>query len=373
MKDVIIMQRVDWVFNNIFGTSNHLSRPFSYKQDEIVEYTLQILKQKYAETNNDLRAPKITTIKFERSDVFSDCDGDRVFNMEYSPKDECLKIQYRVDNDDIDIFKERLNLAESMAFLVLRFTPWYCNEVDKFFDRKPSFVEFNKKEDFLYFAKKILLLYAKTPSGAIVRGDNGLESEDKIIKKISEIYPDVGMTENDSELNRIFDSVFSNKDGANPYFRCETRIIEDFIKDKLGVGKYTILYSERDGWTTPRGNMDYFPTHAFITYTSTKNLLAFECKKNWDADGMKLNNLVSIIIGHELGHLLLRIFGISKNETMAFRFARLLLEMRELNYSEKRKNDDSYKKARNKWEKYIKTTLMVMGYDEKMMKDIYQQ
>ncbi|MDR2600650.1 MAG: hypothetical protein LBC73_10315 [Oscillospiraceae bacterium] len=352
------MKSIRDIFDEIFYYPDQITMPLAYIRRKVIEYVYKSLPKKEF------------VVKFESS--ISMIPEGKSFTGDYSTSKKELRLYYRTEDVEYK-FKERMNFAEAIAFLVLRVVPYQLGE------RK--YDELNS-DDLFYFASKLLRYYASMNNGAILRGNYGLGSEEEVKTNIIKYYGEINEPSDNKEIiDNVFDELFEDDDNAyeeNRCFRCETRIIKDYLSVvDLHKREAKIHIKETDGYAHPKGDLHCAKDSSrYVIWHTDEATLSNIRVKNWYGEDISPINAISIIIAHELGHLVLH-RRLSKEkraqgncEIEAFKWARYMLEAREYRYNEGH-IDSKYTKACKKWKEYITLLLDAMGYDKKSINEIY--
>lgn len=353
------MDKTQERFDEIFYSPNQITMPFAYIRRKVEKYVCDSLSEQAFD------------VKFESS---VDMVAERVAYTTYSSKTRKeLCLYYKAEKFEHK-FRERMNFAEAIAFLVLCVVPYQLG------DEKNIFTS----DDLFYFATKILIHYTAMDNGALLRGNYGLKSKEEVIHNIEKYYPGVSEPSSDkiSIINSVFEKLFvdaDNKKYEEPIcFRCETRIINEYLHAvDLHKEKIKIFIKETDGYGSPRGELRCAKHEdRYIIWHTDVNSMSLYSEREWIGSKITPLNAISVIIAHELGHLALHRHlpederKHDSREIAAFQWARCMLETREYRYNEGRV-DDLFDDACKTWKEYITLLLDAMGYDKSFISEIY--
>ncbi|MDR2568874.1 MAG: ImmA/IrrE family metallo-endopeptidase [Oscillospiraceae bacterium] len=283
-------------------------------------------------------------------------------------------------NDDLalffvkseDRFDERLAIAESLASIVFDFVPINISNILREDDNAV-----------IFFAQKLLELYAKMDNGAILRQKYTLpveKVEERIMTRRQNYDSNSLSEEQKNSIKAILCNIFNgypNINNDDAVLNCEIKTITDYIQRKWrkalndkSIELNIRVNNKGHGFTSPGGKLfcsKNFCDILHVSFSELENILNNTHRKD---DALKI---LRLIIAHEFGHIVCHykymVFGFFPDEDThtpeiereATYFARLLLERREFLYN--RKKDADYDDACMEWKKLIRFVYKDKGDD----------
>jgi Zn-dependent peptidase ImmA (M78 family) len=261
-------------------------------------------------------------------------------------------------------FEKRLAIAEALGLFVLRYMPLM-------YRIKCGFNPSESQNECIYFAQRLLEIYASLNNGSILRNGitpNAVEvySEIKRLNLRPNYIEKPLSEERKKHINNIIDKIFIDNPVAEiSPLSCEKQIIKDYItrKERLTSEKkerYNVEIEPALGFYNPRGriygsyNKETFDAGCYILHTPVGYLKTIQNIKE------KAQSVARLLVAHEIGHAICHykygdVFSYtdeklreSELEREASYYAFLLLKHREFLYHGR--DDEKYKIACEEWE-----------------------